>query len=514
MRPIREILRYHFDLNLSNKHIGLGLKVSKGSVHNTLCRFKDSGLPWPLPETLSDRELKERLYKAPSKEENPKGLPSIGYIEEELSRPHMTLKLLYEEYRETTISPVSIASFYRYYNQHKTKSVSMKNIHKGGEKLYVDYSGDSIGYIDRSTGESIKTELFVCSWGASSYSYVEVAESQKADEFTMAHVRAFEYFKGVPAALVPDNLKSAVTKVDRYDPIINRIYGEMAEHYGTAVLPARVAKPKDKAVVESNVLHVQRYILARLRNSQFFSLGEVNAAVQILLEEYNSLPMKDYGNQSRRERYLQLDFPFVSNLPVNPFEITRMAVDVPVAPNYHIRFHDHHYSVPHIHARSKVTVYQKGGIIEIYNEDGHLCRHKLGSPNYGYTTDDLHMPESHKHVKGWSPSWLIFKAGEISSEVSTTVKMILESRRHPEQAYNAAMGLIRLSKAYGNDRLTAACCRALYFRSVSYQSVKSILEKGLDKQKWCTDSTFGRTEPVVHENIRGNDYYLEREEAR
>lgn len=512
MRPIREMLRYSYELGLSNEKISLSLKISKGSVHNTLSRFKSSGLSWPLPAELSDDGLENRLY-GPRKEISlPEGLPLIDYIEKELSRPHVTLQLLYEEYARENPKGLSRASFYRHYTRHNKKQVSLKMIHKGGDKLYIDYSGDSICYIERSTGEEIMTELFVCSWGASSFSYAEVTETQKKEDFTLSHVRAFQYFDGLPNALVPDNLKSAVSKANRYDPVINRLYGEMTAHYGIAVLPARPAKPKDKAVVESNVLHLQRFILGGLRNRTFFSLTEINEAIAELIEEYNDRPMKDYGNQSRRDRFRQLDMPFIRKLPDSPFEITRIASELSVAPNYHVRFENHHYSVPHVFARTKVDIYQKGRIIEIYQKGVHICRHKQGPPNYGYTTIDAHMPDNHRFVKGWSSGWFIFQAEKISPEVSSAVKIILESKRHPEQAFNAVMGVIRLAKVYGEKRLSAACRRASFFRSVSYRSIKSILEKKLDQQSWGEKKIKSQTSQIAHENIRGQQYYNRKEE--
>ena len=512
IRPIREILRYSYDLGLSNEKIRLSLGISKGSVHNTLFRFKSSGLSWPLPDSYSDIELEEKLYGAPEVALMPKGLPSVKYVEQELIRPHVTLQLIYEEYQEEHPNGISRTGFYRYYSKNFKKPVSMKMHHKGGDKLFIDYSGDSLTYIDKSTGEVKKTELFLCCFGASSFSYADVTDSQKKEDFSLSHVSAFEYFDGLPNALVPDNLKSAVTKAKRYDPTINRLYGKMAEHYGLAVLPARVRKPKDKAVVESNVLHIQRFILGRLRNNTFFSLAEINEAVGKLLEEYNDRPMKSYGNQSRRERFMLLDKPYLRELPETKFEITSIAADVTVAPNYHIRFENHHYSVPHEIARTKVDVYQKGSIIEIYQNNVHVCRHKKGPANYGYTTTDNHMPENHKFVKGWSSSWFIFQAGKISSEVSTAVKEILESKHHPEQCFNAAMGVLRLAKAYGDNRLTNACRRARFFRSVSFRSIKSILEQKLDLRPWGEEIITPNIPQVVHENIRGQEYYSNKTE--
>jgi transposase len=318
MRRIRLVLEYRLLKGISAEQTGRALSISKGSVINIQRRFESSGLQWPLPETLSDSALEEKLFPAPeSGEEDGSALflPDIQYIEKELARKHVTLQRLWEEYHDLYPEGLQRSVFYEFVSKHRPPDISMKMTHKGGDKLFVDYSGDGLEYVDISTGEIVPVELFVCSWGASSYSYAEGTLSQNTVDFTQSHVRAFSYFGVVPFALVPDNTKSAVKKSDRYDPVENPMYGAMARHYSTVILPARVRKPQDKAVVESNVLHVQRFILARLRNRQFFSLDEVNAAIREELELFNSLPMKDYGGKTRKERFELLDKPLAQNLP-------------------------------------------------------------------------------------------------------------------------------------------------------------------------------------------------------
>lgn len=320
----------------------------------------------------------------------------------------------------------------------------------------------------------------------------------------MSHVRAMGYFGCAPNVFVPDNLKSAVIKAKRFDPTINRLYGEMAEHYSVVILPARVRKPQDKAVVESNVLHIQRFIIARLRNNTFFSLDEINGAVRKLLEEFNLRPMKEYGNQNRRKRFEELDFPHANSLPEKRFAITRVASNILVGFNYHIRFEKHNYSVPSKFVKKRVEVYLRGNIIEIYHDGIHICRHLRGLPNYGFTTISGHMPSAHKFIANRTPEWFIGRGNEIDADVGEFLRLLMLDRHHPEQAFNAAQGVLRLSKVYGEKRLHNACRRAIYFKSVSFKSVKSILEKGLDRMDWGEGVIENEEKNIEHENLRNS----------
>lgn len=504
MRRIKEMLRYHFEGRLSNERIGSALDLSKGSVYNILLRFKSSKLSWPLPHNLTDSELEKHLY--PSNSHGDDQLPSISYLDKELKRKHVTLQLLWEEYHESHPNSLSRASFYRYYQKNSTRPVTMKMHHKGGDKLFVDYSGDSLEYIDRNTGEIVKTQLFVASWGASSYTYAEVTHSQQREDFIASHVRAFKYFGVVPHALVPDNLKSGVKKAHRYDPEINPLYAKLASHYGTVVLPARSGKPRDKAVVESNVLVAQRFFLGRLRNQRFFSIAEINNAIYQLLDELNTRGMKDYGGQNRKERFEEYDRSNAKPLCKDHFKISLIKTGVRVAPNYHIRFQDHHYSVPHHLARKSVDVYQTGLIIEIYYDSKHICRHQRSWKKFGYTTKPEHMPPKHGFVNGWSPEWFIAQANEIGPNCALLIKEVMKKQEHVQQGFNAALGILRLARVYTPKRLEAASTRACKYKSYSIRALKSILEKNLDKVEHLIPQQ--TTLPiVVHENIRGASYY-------
>jgi len=326
------------------------------------------------------------------------------------------------------------------------------------------------------------------------------------EEYTASHDRAFQYFKAVPHGLVPDNLKSAVHKANRYDPLLNPLYKRLAEHYHTAIIPARVCKPKDKAVVESNVLHIQRFILARLRNRTFFSLSEVNQALREELELYNSRPMKDYGNKSRKERFEELDKPYALELPAYRFTITKIKQGVRVAPNYHSRYEDHYYSIPHQYARCYIDIYQIGAILEIYHDNQHLCRHRLSLQKYRHSTVPGHMPQEHQYVKGWSKEYFIAQAAKIGAATAEVVKITMARQQHVQQGFNAALGILRFAQMYSAERLEKASERALHFSTVSYRHLKAIFDQNLDKEP-IVHAPSPSVEIVDHENIRGAQYF-------
>ena len=504
MKQIKEILRLHFDCKLSNQQIANATRKSKGSVFNCISRFKQAGLQWPLPEELSDSGLEKWLYPETGSKKDETLMPDFKRIHQELSRPHVTLELLWEEYRQGCPEGLSRSSFYRHYARYRNKmSVDMKVIHKGGDKVFVDYSGKKLRYWNRQEGTWVEVEFFVASWGASSCCYCEASQSQSAQDWVASHIRALEHFGCVPAAIVPDNLKSGVTKASFYEPEINGLYKLFAQHYDTAILPARVKKPKDKPVVESNVLHLQRFIFARLRDRTFYSLEDLNEAIWELLEAFNQRPMQLY-QQSRQERFEQMDAPCARQLPAQRFIFKQVKMGVRVAPNYHIEFDKHFYSVPYEFVREQVDVYQSGSVIEIYHDGQHVCRHKKQLPNYRYTTTDDHMPPQHKFVKGWSAPWFIAQAHKIGEATAELVSRVLDSKRHPEQGFRAAMGILNLKKQYSEARVEKAAQRALHFGNLSVQGIKNILAKQLDKKPLQPKS---QRQPLLHDNIRGNHYY-------
>ena len=506
MRKILDILRLHFSGGFSNQTIADSLRLSKGSVFNCLQRFQAAGLSWPIPEDISQVALNAKLY--PPKKVAAEGvpLPDFDHILTELKRPHVTRQLLFKEYRETYPQGLGQSSFYERLSQHaRDKNVTLHQNHIGGDKLFVDYSGDAPSYIDLDTGECIPVELFAASWGASSYSYAEVTRTQTSGDFVQSHVRAFRFFGCVPAALVPDNLKSAVLKASFTDPDLNPLYEKMATHYDTALLPARVYKPRDKAVVESNVLHLQRFILGRLRDRMFFSLAEVQEAVLALVVLFNAEPMQLY-KISRLERFEALDKPFAKPLPKDDFALQEVKLDVKVHLDYHIQFRKHFYSVPFTLSGQYVEVHSDGTTLQIYRDGVRVGGHKQGLPNYGYTTQLVHMPPNHQFWKGLTPEKLLLRAAQVGESMALLIQKILDCRRHPEQGYRAALGILNLSSKYGKERLEKAAARALHFGGRRRRDLVSILDAGLDQKAISDDDAQVNrpaTPPLEHHNIRG-----------
>jgi transposase len=504
MRSIRQILYYRLEKCISADQTANALKISKGTVINTIKRFEESGLTWPIPEDLTDSTLEARLYPvdASPKQSDP-NLPVLSYIVEELAKKHVTIQCLYDEYRQTTVDPVSRASFYRHYNLIRKPAISMPMDYKGGDLVFVDYSGDGLFYTDTNAA-CVKVDLFCCCWGLSSFSYADATITQKKRDFSQSHMRAFRYSGVCPHGLVPDNLKSAVTTPDPFDPIINRLYAELGRHYGIAILPARIRKPKDKAKIESNVLHIQRFILARLRNRQFFSLLEINEAINELLEEFNDRPMKDYGYQTRRERFESLDKPYAQQLPAEPFRVIDIKHDVLVRKNYHVSYNDHFYSVPFEMVTKRVIVRHSGMMIEIFYDGKILTRHIFSTLAFKYTTKKEHMPLEHQFVKGLTPGWIIAQAAKIGENTVNAVTDVMRRSEHVQQGFNASLGILHLAKAYTPERLELACRRCIYFNCVTYRALKSVLSNNLEQQAIpnVTTGKLNRNQVIVHENLR------------
>jgi transposase len=510
MRKILDILRLHFSGGLSNQLIADSLRISKGSVFNCLQRFQASELAWPLPEDISQTDLKKKLYPKKFVETNSVPLPDFDYIITELRRPHVTKQLLYKEYRDTFPNGLGKSSFYARLSQFaRDKNVTMHQHHIGGDKLFVDYSGDRPSYIDLNTGESVPLELFVASWGASSYSYADVTQTQTSCDFVQSHVRAFKFFGCVSAALVPDNLKSAVLKASFTDPDLNPLYQKMAEHYDTALLPARVYKPRDKAVVESNVLHLQRFILGRLRDRMFFSLAEVQEAILELVIMFNAEPMQLY-KISRLERFELLDRPFAKTLPKDDFTLQEVKLKVKVNADYHIQFRKHFYSVPFTLSGQYVEVHSDGMTVQIYREGERVGSHVRALGDFGYTTLLVHMPVNHQFWKGLTPEKLLLRAEQVGTSMTSLIQMILECRRHPEQSYRAALGILNLSAKYDKARLEKAATRALHFGASLRRDIVAILDAGLDQEPITqidAQAKFQATPPLEHDNIRGGEAF-------
>jgi transposase len=380
----------------------------------------------------------------------------------------------------------------------------MRQQHRAGEKMFVDYAGQTISLIDPHTGEVSELQVFVAALGASNYTYAEACLGQDMRSWINAHINAYEYFGGVPEITVPDNLKSGVTKPDYYDPDINPTYQELAEHYGSVIIPARVKKPRDKAKVENAVLQVERWVLAPLRDQEFFSLNEINRAIRQRLEWLNNRSFAKLDG-SRRSLFEELDKSALKPLPAKPYEMSEWKTKVAVNIDYHVEFERHFYSVPYTLVNNRVDIRATGNSIECFFKGQRVASHLRSRKRYGHSTKNEHRPKSHQEYAKWPPSRLVNWARTIGPATATMVQNILQAKPHPEQGYRSCLGLLRLGDKYSKARLEQACCRALRIKSSNYQSVKSILKTGFDQQPLPPSAP--KQLNLNHENIRGPDYY-------
>jgi transposase len=503
MRKIRDALRLK-ELGLSPKKIGGSIGVGRSTVQDYLSRARVAGLSWPLPDGLSDGDLERLLF--PRTAGDVRGAfaqPDWTYVHGELRRQGVTLMLLWEEYRVVHPDGYGYSRYCELYTRWEGKlSPVMRQRHPAGERLFVDYAGATMDVVCPETGEVRTAQLFIATLGASNYTYVEASWTQTLPDWISSHVRAFGFFGGVPAQVVSDNLKSGVTKACFYDPAINRTYGDMADHYDTAIVPARPRKPKDKAKVEGAVLLVQRWIVARLRNQRFFSLDELNAAIWDLLEKLNSKVTRHLG-ASRRELFETLDKPVLKPLPIEPYVYAEWK-QCRAGLDYHIDVGRHYYSVPHQLLKQKLWTRITARTIEVYFKGERVAAHQRTSGNRQHSTHKDHMPANHRFRADWTPEKIRRQAARVGPNTEAFVEVIMRQRRHPEQGYRACLGIMRLAKTFGRERLEAACERAVEINARSYSSLHSILKNGLDRQP----RTRTTDEPAItHPNIRGADYF-------
>lgn len=505
MRKVREILRLRWVLGKSVRTTAQSVGVSVGAVSQTTTRAKLVGLTWATTGPLSDDELDERLY-GPRGGGRDRPKPDLVWIHLERKKVGVTLELLHLEYLEQHPDGYRYTTFCDLYRQWlKKHRLSMRQVYRGGEKLLVDYSGKRPSVVDPKTGEVTEVELFVGVLGASNLTYAEATESQKSPAWIASHIHTFEYIGGVPGALVCDQLKSGVIEACRYEPKAQRTYTEMAAHYGTAILPARPGKPRDKAKAEAGVLVAQRWILARLRNERFFSLTALNERIAELLEELNDRPMRRYGGVSRRQLFEQLDRPALSPLPTERFTYA-VWHDAKVNIDYHAEYEKHFYSVPFSLVHELVEVHATAMTVEIFHRNQRVTSHVRSYVPGKFTTKPEHMPKSHRDHAEWTPSRLIAWAGKIGTHTKALLEAILDDRPHPEQGYRSCLGIMRLEKRYGAERLDAACRRAVIVRARSYKHVARILKNGLDAQPLPNEVPHDESRPT-HEHVRGSGYY-------
>lgn len=510
MRKIRDVLRHKFEHQLSDRKIARSCKLSRSTVKDYLIRFQTSDLPWPLPDAIDETTIEQRLFP-PSSEalKQQQQLPNWSQIHKDLRRQGMTLALVWQEYKAADPAGYQYSWFcdkYREWRQHL--NVVMRQHHVAGEKLFLDYAGQTMPVTDTHTGEVTRVQIFVATLGASSYTYCEATLSQSLPDWIGSHVRAFAFFGGLPNILVPDNLKSAVSTPHLYEPGNNLTYQEMAEYYHVAVVPARVRKPQDKGKVESAVQIVERWILARLRDCTFFTLQALNDAIKPLLAEMNGRPFQKMPDSSRQSLFVSLDKPALKPLPATPYEFAEWK-DATVHIDYHIDIERHYYSVPFVLARKRLSVRITSQIIECFHRGERVASHRRSRIRGGFSTDKAHMPESHRQYAEWTPERLQNWAGKTGSSTQAVIEHILASRKHPEQTFRSCLGIMRLGKSYTPERLEQACRRALHLETFSYRSLESILKKNLDQQP-LPESTPGVPLPDQHENLRGPEYFKTR----
>lgn len=505
MRKIRDVLRLTSE-GLSRRQVAASLEMPFTTVSDHVRRAEAAGVSWPLPDDMDDDTLESRLFAAAAPAVKPRPAPEWNKVHIELRRPGVTLMLVWLEYREIFPDGYAYSQFcdlYRRWRRHL--DVVMRQDHKAGEKLFVDFPGQRIPIYDEVTGDvAFEAELFVAVLGASSYLYAEAVRSQELLYWVTAHVHCFEHLGGVPAIVVCDNLRSGVTRPQRYEPDVNATYQEMAAHYGVAVVPARSYKPRDKAKVEAGVVVAERWIMARLRNRHFTSLGEANVAIAGLGGWVNDRPFKKLAG-SRASLFAEVDRPALAPLPAMRYEFATWRRAKPSI-DYHIeiRADRHYYSVPYRLVGQAVDVRLSAAAVEVFHRHRRVASHvRRHSP--GHSTDPAHMPESHRRHAEWSPGRIIAWAQQTGPATAKLAEEIMAARRHPEQGFRSCLGIVRLGGRYGTDRLEAAAERALAVRAYSYRSVQSILANGLDAKPLPGEQP-GRAHPP-HDNVRGGDYY-------
>jgi transposase len=502
MRKIRDVLRLSAN-GLSKRKIAASLGLSATAAGDCIRRAQEAGIAWPLAAELTDAALERLLYRSAAPVEKRRPQPDWATIHRELKRAGVTLQLLWEEYRAAHPDGHGYSRFCQLYQEWKLRlSPTMRQTHVAGERLFVDYAGTTLEVIDGTSGEVWPAQLFVAVLGASSYTYAEASFSQSLSDWIGSHTRTFSFYDGVTAIVVSDNLKAGITKACFYEPAVNRTYAEMAAHYGTAIVPARPRRPRDKAKVETAVLLATRWIIAKLRNRQFFSLIDLNAAIRDCVTTLNDRPSRHLGT-SRRALFEELERSALKPLPAEPYVFAEWK-ECRVGIDYHIEVDKHYYSVPHHLLREKVWARITARTIEVFCRGIRVAAHVRSSSNRKHTTVREHMPSSHRRYADWTPERLQRQAGEIGRHTSALVEIILRERTHPEQGFRACVGIVRLAKSYGRERLEAACCHALEIGARSYSSVNSILKNNLDRKRPATPAD-GPT--IAHDNIRGPTYF-------
>jgi transposase len=507
MRKTKEVLRLHFELGLRQREIARACSISQGAVHNYLKKAAAAGITWPLPEGWDEKRIEEALFgkQRPVDRSGERAVPDFPSLHQELQRHrHLTLQLAWEEYRQTNPQGYHYSRFCALYQRWRGKqNVALRQEHKPGEKGFVDWAGATIPMHDPLTGEVWPASLFVMVLGSSSYTYAEATGDQQLAAWISAHIHAFEYFSGVPRLLVPDNLRTGVSRTCRYDPDLNPTYQEFAMHYDVGVVPARPRHPKDKAKVEVGVQVVERWILAALRHQKFFRLADLNKAIRELLERLNQRPFRKREG-SRASVFAAVERTALRPLPAEPFDMSQWSY-ARVNIDYHIAFDANFYSVPYTLVQERVEVRATPTTIEIFHKGLRIASHVRGHGREQVFTQREHRPKSHQAHLEWTPSRMVTWAEQIGPHTAKLLERILAEKPHPEMGYRSCLGIIRLAEEYSATRMEAAADRAIRTGACRYQSVKSILKNSLDLQP--LPEPLSLPLPPSHDNIRGAEYF-------
>jgi transposase len=502
MRMLREVLRLHLEQQRSQRKIAESVFLSPSTVNGYVSRARVAKLTWPLPPELDDdAALTALLFPDENRPQLNRPEPDWAAVHLELKRKHVTKQLLWEEYKSEQPNGYQYSQFCeRYARWEACINVVMRQEHRAGEKMFVDFSGDGIDIVDPETGEVSVAKLFIAVLGASNLTYVEPVLHEDLRCWSAGHVHALEYFGGSAEIWVPDNLTSGVKKPNRYEPDLNPTYAELARHYGAAIIPARVKKPRDKAKVEQGVLLAERWIIAALRKRKFFSLEEVREAVKPLLEKLNAKQMRKL-KKSRREVFEQLERAVLKSLPARPYEFARFAKPK-VGPDYHVEFDDHYYSVPYQLVGQRLDLRATDTTIEVLRGLKVITSHARSYEKGKHTTKTEHMPKAHQAQAEWTPARLIDWAKKTGPSTAALIEELMSRHVHPQQGFRACLGILHLG--YEPERIERACARALKMRACTYKSVKAILRNNLDAQP--LDDAPQASLPL-HENVRGAGYY-------
>lgn len=503
MRKVFSILRLSAE-GVTARQISLNLGVARSTVSECQRRAAQAGIGWPPPAELDEAALERRMYPPSTLCADTRPAVDWAAIHVELKRKGVTLFLLHQEHKENFPEGYQYSRFCDLYRVWAgTVDRVMRQEHRAGEKAYVDYSGQRLPIVDRHTGEIRQAEIFVGAMGASAYTFAEATWTQGLPDWLGSHVRMLEFYGASPRVCVSDNLRSGVTRPHRYEPEINASYQALLDHYGIAAIPAQVRQPRQKSRAEAGVFLTQRFILARLRNTPFFSLDQANRAIAALVQAMNRRPFKKLPG-TRLSLFESIDRPAMRPLPAARYEYAewkRCRVGI----NYHITVEAHHYSVPHTLAGQEIDVRTTATTVECLHRGHRVTSHARGLIRGGYTTLAAHMPERHQQHAQWTPERLLAWAAKSGPATAQMAQTILARRAYPEQGFRSILGVMRLGKTYGDARLEAACQRALSIGTCSYTSIESILKAGLDRSD--LPMPIALSLPAEHDNVRGPGYY-------